>query len=350
MALAPDQLDDLVELTLQRYKRGSWVDISLPNQFYTFADRFMAGNKKTPVKGGTQQSWKLQVSNTGTARDIGLFSQDQTNVKNLTAGATQRWAITTVNFSYDVNEQEFQGDNLTEIVDEIRVREHSMYNDWFEHMEAKLWTAPSSSTQDPRPISGIPFWLQKNATEGFNGGDPSGFSAGAGDVATGTYPKWKNYTFAYTNTTRDDLVAKWIRACEFCNFRAPHSFSELGGGKPNWEFYTTFRRLEPLHQYLDARNDNLKDIAGMASATFKGIPVNWVPELENSDAAGYDTSDPIYGINWNTFEFFFQRGKEMVRHPPKAAANQHNVREVHMDSICNVLCLNRRANFVGYIA
>jgi hypothetical protein len=349
-SLKPEQLDDLVNLTFNRARKKSWVDLSLDNQEYVFAQQFMNGKNKTPVKGGPQQTWKIQVNNTGNSRFTGLFSKDQTAVTNLTIGAVQNWAIHTSSFSYDVNEPEFQGDDVTQIVDEIKVREHSMYNDFFESMESSLWTAPTSSTQDPRPLSGIPFWIQKNATEGFNGGNPSGFSDGAGGVNTTTYSKWKNYTFAYTAVERDDLVAKWIKACEFTNFKAPHAYPELGGGKASWMFYTTFRLVEPLMQYLDARNDNIKDVAGTARVTFKGIPVMTAWELENSTQDGYDSADPIYGINWKSFEFFFQKGKEMERKKPLQAPGQHNVRNVFMDSICNMLCYNRRQNFVGYVA
>lgn len=346
--LKPEQLDDLVNLTYDRSRKNSWIDISLDNQNFTFSEQFMNGKNKTPVKGGPQQLWKAQVNKTGNSRFTGLFSKDQTAVANLTIGASQPWAIHTTSFSYDVNEPEFQGDDVTQIVDEIKVREHDMYNGFFESMEESLWTAPTSSTEDPRPISGIPLWVQKNATEGFNGGNPSGFSAGAGGIDTDTYARWKNYTFSYSGVTRDDLVAKWIKACEFTNFKAPHKYPELGGGKPQWWFYTTFTLLEQLMQYLDARNDNLKDIAGISSTSFKGIPVQWAAELTNSSQGGYDSSDPIYGLNWKSFEFFFQKGKEMDRKKPVQAPGQHNVRNVFMDTICNMLCYNRRSNFVGY--
>jgi hypothetical protein len=346
-SLNPEQLDDLVNLTQDRYRKKSWLDISLDNQFYVFEERFMK-KKKLPVKGGPRQVWKLQVRNTGNARFTGLFSNDQTNIRNLSASAQQEWAMSTVNFSYDVNEPEFQGDDVTMIVDEIKMREHSMYTDWYALMEETLWTAPTSSAQNPRPLSGIPFWIQKNATEGFNGGDPAGFAGGAGNVASATVPRWKNYTFTYGGVTRNDLVAKWLRAVHFCQFRAPHKYPELGGGKPDWEFWTTWDLLEPLYQYMDARNDNLKDVAGVADATFKGIPVNWCPELTNNTQGGYDATNPLYGINWRTFEHFFMKGKEMVRHKAEKLPDSHNGRVVHMDSISNILCLNRRCNFVAY--
>jgi len=348
MSLYPEQLDDLVTATFDRAKKKEWVDLSLNNQDYVFAQRFMNGKNKTPVKGGPLQTWKLQTGKTGNARWTGMFSEDQTAVKNLLTSASQKWAMMTTSFSYDVNEEAFQGDDITMILNEIEVREHDMYNGYVELMEEALWTAPSSSTQDPRPMSGIPFWLQKNATDGFNGGNPSGFSDGAGSVNTSTHANWKNYTFGYTAVTRENLIAKWKKAVEFTKFKAPHSYKELGGGTPNWMFYTTYRLQEPLMQFLDARNDKITDLAGTSKCMFNSIPVETAFELENATQAGYDSSDPIYGINWKSFEYFCQKGKELVRQKPQQAPLQHNVRNVFMDSTGNLQCFNRRSNFVGY--
>lgn len=346
--LKPEQIDDLVNTTLDSYQRDSWVDISLDNQFYIFAEQFMSGDiGRRSVRGGTQQTWKVQVANNGNARFTGVFAKDITSVINLSASASQPWSISTASFSYDINEPEFQGDSLTKIVDEIVMRENGMYNDWFKLMETALWSAPFSSTQDPRPLSGIPFWVQKSATEGFNGGDPSGFAAGAAGLLTSSYPRWKNYTARYTAVSRADLISKWIRAVELCQFRAPHKFPEANATtSPKWKFYTTLTLLEQLMQFLDARNDNIKDLSGVGGTAFKSIPVQWVPELQGGDAA--DTTNPLYGLNWNTFDFTFLSGREMVRKEPIMAPRNHNVRDVFMDSTNNLLCRNRRGNFVFY--
>lgn len=349
--LQPEAIDDFVNATIARYRKKRWVDISLADQFYIFAERFINGNKSTPTKGGTAQKWDLQIANTETAQWTGLYHEDQTQVKNLLTQASQPWAINTVNYSYDLGEDIFQGDDATRIIDYIRVREHAMYNNWFELMEAALWGAPSSDSLVKRPMSGIPFWIQKNSAEGFNGGNPAGFTGGAGGISVSTVPRWKNYTFAYTDVTRDDFVAKVKRAIAMTEFRAPHAFAQLDSKATSWEMWTTYRLLEKLNRYLDSRQDNIQDVAGKSGKTMiSGVPVEWVPRLENSDYSGstYDATDPIYGVNWSTFEWFAQEGMEMVRTPPQVHPGQHRVRDVFMDSYGNMLNYNRRRNFVGY--
>ncbi|MEK9985852.1 MAG: hypothetical protein VW879_14025, partial [Opitutae bacterium] len=63
-----------------------------------------------------------------------------------------------------------------------------------------------------------------------------------------------------------------------------------------------------------------------------------------------DSENPIYGVNHKTLQVHFKTGKDMVWHPPAKAAKQHTTMEVHCDSWLNLICLNRRRNFVGYVA
>lgn len=345
--LLPDQLDDFVNLTLENFKRRKWVDLSLDLQHYEFAGRFLQG-KKDPEKGGSQLTWKVQTTNTGTARHSELYDVDQTAVTDLTTEAKIPWTKQTVNFSYDVDEDVMQTDMET-IVREIAIREHSMYNDFFELMEEAMWDFPASSSTSPRPPSGIPFWVVKNDTEGFNGGDPSGWSGGPGGIDSDTYTNWKNYTFESTDVSRDDFIAKVLRACEFTRFLSPRPFAELGGRPEKMEYRhtysTTYRLLSELEKYLQGSNDNLGvDLARYSGQVMiKGNPVRWIPYLEEND-----TTDPIYGIDWDVFKYFFRKGRHMLRQPPQKRDNQHTVRVVHMDNWGNFSCYNRRRCFVGH--
>jgi len=347
-ALYPDQLDDFVNATLDEYMKKNWVDISLEHQEYTFAEHFM-GQKGPKSRGGVQLTWDVQVENLGSARMTGLYSTNQVRQKNILTQAKQQWAMSTANFSYDVDEDAMQT-GPEEIISLVLAREHAMWNDWFDLMEEQLWGAPASDSENPRNVSGVPFWVQKNATLGFSGGNPTGFSGGAGGISSSTYSKWKNFSGTYSTVSRPDLIASWIKAVNFCQFKSPHKFNQLDGN-PRWEFWTTFRLVQPLWEFLDSRNDNLTDLAGMAgdAAKFMGIPVRTAWVLENSSTVT-DTSDPLYGIDWGSLEFFFSKGREMRLGPVVSAPNQRNVRERHLDSFCNIACKNRRRNFVLYSA
>jgi hypothetical protein len=226
------------------------------------------------------------------------------------------------------------------------MRDHDAMSDMAELNEENLWSAPVDG-EDTRPM-GIPFWLQKDATTtvggGFNGGNPSGFAGGCAGVSSTTYPRWRNWTFGYAAVTPDDLVKKIKKALAFTNFQAPVPHPELAFGKSDYNIFTTYRVQEEMERLAETRNDNLgKDLAKyLNTVTVGGVPVKWVPYLEAND-----TSDPIYGVNWRTFRPFVKKGANMRRNPPKEAARQHTVREVHIDNWMNYICVNRRLNFVG---
>lgn len=341
--LTPDQIDDFVELTQNNFKRYKWTDISLPLTEYISAQ--LINDKKVMEQGGPNVAWKVKTKNTGNSRNTGMYAQDQTAVEDVAKGASAPWAMQTTNYSYDIYEDIFQSDRET-IVREMEMRDHDAMSDLAELNEENLWTAPTSSS-DTRP-RGIPFWIIKDATTtpggAFSGGNPSGFSDGAGGLSTSDYPRWDNWTFGYTNPTVEDLVAKTKKAMVFTKFKAPVPHPELGFGKDSRVIYTTYRVLEPLERLAESRNDNLGgDLARyQGSVTIGGVSVVYVPYLEEND-----TSDPLYGINWKYFRPVCKRGATMVRHKPEKAAKQHTVREVHIDNWMQYICYNRRAQFVG---
>lgn len=343
MGLTPDQLDDFVTLTLSKFKKKAWTDLSLEHQEYIAVS--LLTDKAVVEQGGKDISFRLKTKNTGNARNSGMFQTDITNVDDVMISASVPWAMQTTNFSYDVNEDIFQSDGET-IIKELLIRDHDAMSDMAELTEENFWSAPTSSA-DTRPM-GLPFWLQKDATTapegGFNGGNPSGFNAGAAGVDSTVHTRWRNWTFGYSQVSLDDVVRKTKKSLAFTSFQAPVPHPELGFGESKFNIYTTYRVQEPLERLAEKRNDNLgSDLAKyMNSVLIGGVPVKWVPFLEAND-----TSDPLYGVNWGVFRPFVKSNCNMRRSKPKEAARQHNVREVHVDNAQNYICYDRRKTFVG---
>lgn len=343
MALKLHQIDDFVTLTLSCFRRHKWTDISLEHPEYISAT--LIDQKKVVEQGGPNIAFRLKTRNTGNARNTGLYAQDSTKVEDVTISASVGWSHQTTNFSYDKMEDLFQSDRET-IINELKIRDHDAMSDMAELNEENLWSAPTG-TDDDRPY-GIPFWLQKDATTtpdgGFNGGNPSGFTAGRAGVSSVTYPRWRNWTFGYSAVTSADLIKKIKKSLAFTNFVAPVPHPELGFGKADYTIFTTYRVQEEMERLAESRNDNLgRDLAlYINTVTVGGTPVKWVPYLEAND-----TSDPLYGVNWKSFRPFVKRGVNMVRNPPKQAPRQHTVMEVHIDNAMNYCCYNLRLNWVG---
>lgn len=342
-SLLPEDIQDFVTLTLSHFKRGKWTDLSMDHTEYVSAR--IINEKNVVEQGGKDISFRLQTRNTGLARNTGLFAQDQTGVEDLMVSASCGWAMQTVNWSYDVYEDVFQSDEET-IIREMVVREHAAQNDMVELNEENLWTAPTGTTDD-RPF-GIPFWLQKDASttaEGaFNGGNPSGFTAGRAGLSSTTYPKWRNWTFGYTTVTQNDLVRKVKKALYATRFKAPNPHPSLGFGESKYHIFTTYAVREPLERLAESRNDNLgTDVAKyINTVTIGGVPLEAVPYLDANDS-----SDPLYGVNWKWMRPYVKKGVNMRRNKPKQSATQHNVYTVHTDNAMNYICYNLREMWVG---
>ena len=66
----------------------------------------------------------------------------------------------------------------------------------------------------------------------------------------------------------------------------PIQHPNLQQGTSDYEILTTYRVQEPLERLAETRNDNLGSVARyMNQVTIGGVPLSWVPYLEN------DTSD-----------------------------------------------------------
>lgn len=341
--LTPEAIDDIVTNTTRTFKRGNWIDISLEYQRYVSGE--FINDKRVIEQGGTEIQWQLQVANTGTAVNSGLYAEDVTAVDDVTIEAHVPWCKQVASWSYDVDESLFQSDKET-IVNMLAVREHACMNQLHELNEINLWSKPTGTT-DKRPM-GVPFWIKKDATTtpagAFNGGNPDGFTAGCAGVDSTAYPRWRNWTFGYAAVTRDDLIVKLKRALRYTNFVPPDPHPTLGYGGVDYVIYTTYGVIEPLERMAEDRNDNLgSDVARYLNrVTVGGVPLRDVPYLTEND-----TTNPLYGINWRDFRAFLKKGCNMRRSGPKPAPKQNTVRNVFIDTWMNYMCINRRSQFVG---
>lgn len=354
MPLLPDQLDDFVNLTIANYDRGEIVSIALDNQHYFFAERSGMDLGKTTEDGGSSLKWKVKHSNTLSFEDSEMFHVNNPRRANQTIEAEVKWAKQEVSYMYDVDEEAFQGDSMTKIVDYVKLLLVGMYEDFFVGMEERLWSSPTSSTQTPRRWAGIPFWLQQaSATAStdfaFSGGNPSGFTSGAGGISSSTYAAWQNGTFVYALVSQTDFIEKVVEACDKTYFRAPKKFNEKGGGKPRWGFYTDYSIVQELRQVARAGNDRIgKDVTEyMDTVMIRGTEVEWVPEFARSGSLAYTTAEPFYGVDWNNLEIVFQKGKREQVLPVKQSPNQITGREGYMINWCNSKVPNRRRHFAA---
>jgi hypothetical protein len=358
MPIHHDQITDFTNQTLSKYERRKWVDITLDLQDYFFHDRLLmgpgskSGRRTAGGMSGPDLRWVVQVDNDDNFQDSELYGVVETGTTDLTVQAKVEWTKQVTSLTYDIDEPEFQGE-MEEIVGILKIKTHAMWNNFYEKMEDRVWIAPTSSTQNPRKPYAIPFWIQKAsaAAGSFQGGNPSGFTSGAGNISSSTYPNWDNWAFGYVNVSMTDFVRKTREAIRKTKFKPVHNFASLGTGRHDWELCTTYPVIEEYRDLITGLNDNIgPDPAKYKGDVLQGIPIMDVPALTESSSAAYDSSNPLYGINWRNIEWVCKDKLMLRKHPVITPPKQPTVRKQVYDNWGQIRCWSRReGGFVGHV-
>jgi hypothetical protein len=243
-------------------------------------------------------------------------------------------------YLYDQREPSFQRGG-TAIVDLVKTKYTAMMVSFYETLEELLWSKPTDSSNVKDPF-GIAYWVVKNATEGFNGGNPTGFTDGRAGISTADYPRWANWTAQYAAISKEDLIRKMRRAHRKSKFRSPvsHATPDLGAMKNG--IYANDTVIGLMEEILEAQNQNLgNDLASKDGRTmFKSTPLTYAPKLDD------DSSDPIYMLDWKTLAVGIMAGWENNMTAPYMVPGKHLVRRVDLDASMNMVCTDLRRQTV----
>lgn len=333
-----ENVADLVNDTLRDLGKPKFTDISSNLQDHPAAKNLIKKNRVVLESGyGIQFNVLAQESNA--ARHVSPMQSDNVNLVDGMVQANTVWRNSQTSWML-VHQFTSMNREPARIVDYVKQQRIMAMISFVELFEAAFWSAPSATDQ-LTPL-GLPYWVTKNATAGFNGGTLAGYTNVAGLSPT-TLPNWNNYSFSYTNVTRDDFIRAARKAARFTQFKplvegipSPNTGDEYG-------HYTNNAVLQPLEEALESQNDNLgHDIASMdGKVMLRRVPVVWVPFLEK------DTTNPFYGINWGWFKTYLLRGEWMRETAIPYTPGQHNVASYFVDCTYQFLTKNRRPMYVG---
>lgn len=334
-----EQLADVVATTLTELGRGKFSDLTGDLQEYVAFNEIFKKNRVTQDS-GKSITFNIMNGTSGAARNVALYEADDYDVDDVMLTGSVPWRHQNSNWTIEEHEVSMNS-GASQIVELVKVRRSDGIIDFAKLTENNFWGKPSSSSDTLKPY-GIDYWAVRNATEGFTGGIPSGFSDVAG-VSPTTYTRWKNWSANYTSITPDDLVAKAIKALTYCNFMPPLDLPTYNTGT-KWSMYSNYAMCSALDKLQRAQNDNLgSDLGSRAGTTLiKSTPVKWVPQLDA------DTTNPIYGINWGLFKTTFLRGWYMKETKPRPSPVHHNCVVTDLDNTMNWVCRDRRGLFVLY--
>jgi hypothetical protein len=346
-------ISDLVDLNIATIKDLGYArfqNIAQETQHLEVFSRWFKKDRMD-VSGGTAVQRNIMTTLPDSAAHVGLLDPDNPVLQDLMATFSVPWVHASTNWIV-LRHDALVNKGKAFVFNVVKPRRLGAMTKLAEVIEAKAWSSPlAANTLEPY---GVPYWIVKNATTGFNGGLPGDHTTLAGLNLT-QHPNFKNYTVTYTALDKADGIPKMRtmhRKVRFKSpFEAPQYATQLADKYRVYVNETTVGAYETLGE---AQNENLgRDVAPMwvgdvargggGNIMFRGHPIIWIPTLDA------DTSNPNYMINHETFRPQVLAGDYLHEHT-KEAPNQHNVVQNFVDISYNYLCVDRRQNGVMYIA
>ncbi|HVL15842.1 MAG TPA: phage major capsid protein [Gemmata sp.] len=340
-SLQASDIGDLITNTINELGRMKFTDITTDIRRHVALTKLLKPHRQG-IQSGPLVQFNLMTDHNHSARAVGLGAVDDVDIPDLMIQGQVPWRHVTANWAVEHRVIDMNR-NPARIVDIVKEQRYACLISIAEFFEERVWRVPSAS--DNTNMYGIPYWVVKNNTEGFNGGAASGYTTvgGLDPTAASTRGRWKNWTFQYTAITKEDLIAKWWKAATYCDFApAVEGMTTFDTGEGPG-YYTNYDVTASLKQVLEAQNDDLgNDLDSMDGRTqFRRIPVTLVQKLDD------DTTNPIYGLTWGEMKMMVLDGWWMRETKIPVQPNQHTVSATHVDCTMNLITRNRRRHFVG---
>lgn len=338
--LTADDIPDMVKGTLKELGRMKIQQIAQNLVDYEVFPTWFKKDKVMFDSGiGIQRTLMNRLS--GAARHVGLLDPDVVNISDVLVQMNVPWRQCKTSWGF-IFQETLMNRGEAMVTNIIKPRRIDAMISLVEEFENKAWAAPSSSSDKTNPY-GLPYWVVKNATTGFNGGAPSGWTDVAGVNLT-TTPTFKNYTAAYTAVSKPDLVKKMRTAKRAIGFKSPVDVNDYRSGKgERFKIYVNESVFTQFEDIGESQNENLgRDIASIEGfdLSFRGHSIRWVPKLDA------DTTNPVYMIDHSTFYPVCLKGDWMRESDAMRSPDNHDVYQIFLDNSYNYICVDRRRNAV----
>lgn len=342
MPLRDIDIVDMLTTTLHDLGRGRFYQIAQElAEFIVLPQLLKKGNIRVQTSGvGIKETFMNTTG--GSSRWVGMLEEDSVNWSDLLDQITVNWCRLTDNMAWE-RRMLLENRGAARINNVIKPQRVAMMLRVAQALEEGYFDAPDAS--DIKKPWGLKYWIVKNATTGFNGGLPSGFTT-VGGVSLTDSPTFKNYTFQYTNITKADLIKKLRTAHRKTNWRSPVKQPEMVADfGMRRQLFVNEATISTIEDVGEAQNENLgRDIAPMDDKiAFKRHPITYVPYLDD------DTTNPVYMVDMATMVPIVLKGDYLRESDAARSPKQHNMFEVHVDLSINFVCVNRRANAVAYV-
>jgi hypothetical protein len=344
--LTADNINDIVKSTLPHLGDGDMTELAPELQDYTAMRIFFSNGMRKKYGSGRKLQWNVLVDANNNTVNHGKMHQFTVSQHDGMAQAEIPWTQTTTHYTWDDTDI-LENREPAKIVDYLKGKKRASQIGFAEQSEENVWGTPDATDNTfPRTI---PFWVYKNATTGFNGGVPSGFSDVAGLSPT-TYERHNNYTFLYTDVIEEDFIDSLTTAQRKTGWKAPPGSTkarEHGSTAPDErKYFTNSAMLNQLERFARSNNDNLGAgvLSYMGEVTVSRRPVEYVPYLDA------DTTNPFYGLHTGTMATAYMADRWGTVLKIDRLPMQPTVGIVYETYMWNLICWNRSRNFVAATA
>lgn len=328
---------DFVADTLKDLGKPKFTDISSNIQNHVAMKNLLRQNRAV-LQSGSGIQFNVLVGQSNAARNVSLAESDNVNLVDGMVQASTVWRNSQTSYMM-IRQLMNMNREPSRIVDYVKQQRIMSLISLAELMESNFWAAPSAT--DVKTPLGLPYWVTKNATTGFNGGALTGYTTVAGLSPT-TYPAWNNWTASYSAVSRDDFIRSARTMATKILFKPPTDGIPTPSTGDEYGHYAPYAVVQPLEEAVESQNDNLgPDVASQdGKVLFRRVPVVWVPWLDR------DTTNPFYSLNWGWLKTYVLEGEWMKETMIANTPGQHTVSSHFIDLTYQFCSKNRRCHGV----
>jgi len=218
MAQQSADILDMVKTTMKNLGKFKFTIAASDLQEHV-AFNSLLRKKRVTFQSGSEIQWNIMTASSGTASVTGLFAVEDVAYKSVMQVAHVPWRHTK---GYWIIDERMVAMNRTpsKVVDLSKKGRIDAIISYAELLEPLFWEdTAAANTDDPL---GVPYYIVRNSSAGFYGQNPTYAStAGAANLSSATYPRWRNWTDRYTYITKADLIRRWRKAATMTKFRNP---------------------------------------------------------------------------------------------------------------------------------
>lgn len=345
----PEELTDLVATTRKHpaIRKNSWTNLMTGLQRYVVGQKILKSKRKKVIDSGTSVDFKAQVNAGVNFAMSGLHDTDDLRLVETMITGNVPFRFMKWGYYMDVREDDFNKGS-EKILDYMKTREAAEEQGAADGIENQFFSKPADSS-DTTSLWGLFYWIKYVAgTPSFQGGNPVGFSSGAGGIDSASYTRWQNWTGDYTNFTDTDLVDKFQDATFYTDFISPigNQFSEVKDPEFDLMILCNWASLKEIKKIAKSQNESLGfDLDAVRDkVTFQGTP--FVVASKLGDGSITHVTNPFIGIDFSTFFPFVKRGEWMRKTTVGPTQGAHNRMENWTDCCMNIICDNRRRQWI----